>query len=337
MKNIIKNKIEQSFYGKLRFCTPGHKGRGEFCSVLLDYDVTEIEAQFPSNAISLAEQKTAKLLNVNRVRFLVNGSSIGIKAALLSLGKDSGDILVTKNIHPAIEHAAILLRVKIFYCDNDYPDKNEIFAALKKYPSVGTVVLTSPDYYGVAIKKEAGQAVADMGKKLFIDAAHGAHFLFRPEFFDCSLFKYAYAYNLSAHKTLPSLTQTAYLIINDEKYSERIDKSLEILGTTSPSYPFYMSLEDASQYTYDNREYYDELRQFIQQFKQKVPCVDNDDFTRLVVDCTALKTDGQTLYSKLLDKGIVAEKFDETRVVFIVSIMDTKKGLEGLCKAILED
>jgi len=349
MKNNIRTKIEQNFFGKLRFCTPGHKGGisvpdSLFCytehneiSYRYNYDVTEIEGQFPLDAITQAEQKTAKLLNVPHLRFLVNGSSIGIKASLLSLGKNSGDILTTKNVHPAILHSAILLGVKIFYTDSDYPDKGEIISAFKKYPSIQTVVLTSPDYYGVTIDKEVGQVVVEGGKKLFVDAAHGAHFLFRPDLFDCGLFNYAFAFNLSAHKTLPSLTQTAYLVVSDEKYLDDIDKSLEILGTTSPSYPFYMSLEEAADYTYTYKSRYDELYQAITLFNQKVPCIQNNDFTRLVVDAVALKTDGKTLFQKLLHKGIIPEKYDERFIIFIVSIMDTKETLEELCKRILEN
>jgi len=340
MKNIIKNKIEGGFFNKARFCTPGHKGREAVfdreCAKhdkYLDYDVTEIEDEFPCDAIALAESKTAKLLNIPHLRFLVNGSSVGIKAALYSLGTSSGDILATKNIHPAIKHSAILLGAKIFYCDSLYPDEKEIRAAIKKYPSIETVVFTSPDYYGVTIKEGTGQAVVDMGKRLFIDAAHGAHFLFRPDLFDCGLFKHAFAFNLSAHKTLPSYTQTAYLAINDKKYLESIDKCLEILGTTSPSYPFYMSLEMAADYTHQHKQHYDNLYNAVQQFKKSIDCMPNDDFSRIVVTCK----DGGALYKKLLNKGMVAEKYDETRVIFIVSIMDKKEDIEKLCQAILSE
>jgi len=333
MKNNIRTKIEENFFEKLRFCTPGHKGYKN----ATDYDVTEIDGKFPLDAITQAEQKTAELLNVPHLRFLINGSSIGIKAALLSLGKTSGDILTTKNAHPAIQHSAILLGIKIFYIENDYPNKTEILSALKKYPTVQTVVLTSPDYYGIVIKSEVGQAVVNSGKKLFVDAAHGAHFLFRPDLFDCGLFKHVFAFNLSAHKTLPSLTQTAYLIINDKKLLYNIDKSLEILGTTSPSYPFYISLAEAADYTYTHKNRYDELYQAIAAFKQKVPCIENNDFTRLVVDTKPLGTNGKSLFNKLLKKGVIPEKYDERFVIFIVSVMNTKEDLESLCQAILEN
>jgi len=354
---MIIEKVEKEFGGKIRFCTPGHKGKrlpfGQVSDTLapfsgqeytalapfLNIDVTEADTHFPANSIKKAQQKTARHLKADTVRYLTNGSSIGIKAALMG----TGDILTLDNAHQAIQEAADLGSAKVFFIKSK--TKNglvlpvsaaQIRDGLKRFPSVKTVVLTSPDYYGFNTAAEIADIVLGEGKRLYVDAAHGAHYLFRPDLFDCGLFKKAFAFNLSAHKTLPSFTQTAYLCINEKSEADRIDKNLKLLGTTSPSYPFFCSLECASDFTHSFKGLYCRLKAAVESFKQKVPCVTSDDFSRLVVDAKALNLSGKQLYQGLFKSGIVAEKFDKRYVVFITTLADADQDLARLASKILE-
>ena len=84
-----------------RFHTPGHKG------ALNPYDITEIDSSFPADMIEKAQEKTAKLLGAKHCRYLVGGSSMGIKAAVLAAG---GDILIAENSHRALFEAQNLQR-----------------------------------------------------------------------------------------------------------------------------------------------------------------------------------------------------------------------------------
>lgn len=318
---------------RLRFCTPGHKGK------LLKSDITEIDTAFPAGLIQKAEARTAQTMGVERIRFLTGGSSIGIKAALLN----AGDILTAANAHQSIAEAVALAKSQIFFIENQEKDdlklpltKQQIGDGLKRYPSVQTVVLMSPDYYGLNASIEAAEAVIKAGKNLYIDAAHGAHFLFRPDLFDCRLFSYAYAFNLSAHKTLPAYTQTAYLAINASDHAGQIDDALTLLGTTSPSYPMLAGLEEAAEFTDKNRTKFDCLKRACDEFRGCIPCVKNDDFTRLVVDANALNTDGKTLYFNLKGRGIIAEKYDPRYVIFIVTVCDKPKDVKSLQANILK-
>lgn len=318
---------------KLRFHTPGHKG------ALNPYDITEIDSSFPADLVAEAQEKTAKLLGAKYCRYLVGGSSMGIKATVMAAG---GDILVAENSHRALFEAAKLAKVNVFTVKNEVRDDlmqpltpEIIDAALKAHPSVKAVYLTSPDYYGLAASPDV-KAVTDGRAYLFCDGAHGAHFPFAPTLFPASFSFFADACNMSAHKTLPAYTQTAYLTINNDDLLPKIDEALKLLGTTSPSYLFLGSLEYAADYTAENAWYYKQLFDKVWEIKDAVPCLENDDFSRLVVDARAMGTDGERLYNRLKSQGIVAEKYDDRYVVFIVTLIDTLEGLDRLKGALCE-
>lgn len=328
MKLVIEEKIkEYTASATDRWHTPGHKG------VLCSNDITEIDDSFPGTAVDEAERNTAKLLGSKYCRFLTGGSSMGIKAAVLAA---QGDILVASNSHRALFEAAKLAKVNAFTIECSIKDDlpmpltpYQVEKGLKEHPSVKAVYITSPDYYGFVASAEIAEVVK--GKAyLFCDGAHGAHFPFRPDLFPQSFSTFADAVNLSAHKTLPAYTQSAYLAINNDELSDRIDEALKLLGTTSPSYIMLSALEYAAQYTSENSCRYDELKKSVDELKKSAPILANDDFTRIVVDAKRIGLSGSELYFKLKNKGVVAEKFDDRYVVFIASVMDSPQKIKKL-------
>ncbi|MCH5164287.1 MAG: hypothetical protein J1F36_04650 [Clostridiales bacterium] len=328
MKLIIKQKIDEyTKSAKQRFHTPGHKG--ELCIS----DITEIDDTFPGSVIDEAQNNTARLLGSKYCRYLVGGSSMGIKAAVLAAG---GDILVAANSHRALFEAARLTGVNAFTVQNEVKDDlampltaMQVEEGLKAHPSVKAVYITSPDYYGFAASGEIAEVVKNRAY-LFCDGAHGAHFPFRQDLFPKSFSMFADVVNLSAHKTLPAYTQSAYLAVNNDELIDRIDDALKLLGTTSPSYVLLSGLEYAAEYTKEFACRYDELKNRIAQLKKSAPIIANDDFTRVVVDAKRMGLSGKELYFRLKSRGIVAEKFDDRYVVFIVTLIDTPQKIDLL-------
>lgn len=329
MNLFISDKIREYVAAtKYRYHTPGHKG------TLLKEDITEIDDAFPSDAIKRAQRETAALLKSRHCRFLVGGSSMGIKANVLACG---GDILVAENSHRALFEAAKLAKVNAFTVKNEYryglpmsPDARAIEAGLNAHSSVKAVYITSPDYYGFTAKGEIAEVAKDKGVYLFCDAAHGAHFPFCEELFPRSFSTFAHSTNLSAHKTLAAYTQTAYLAVNDDELMQKIDDALDLLGTTSPSYVLLGGLEYAAKHAQANAKKYFELKLKVDELKKSVPTLSNDDFSRIVVDAAAMGLSGKELYFKLKGDGYVAEKYDENYVVFIVTLCDEPQAIEKL-------
>ena len=330
-------KLTQSYKSAVtdRWHTPGHKG------LLWDDDITEISDGefFPADTIEKAQQKAAKLYGAKQLRFLTGGSSMGVKASILSVG---GDILVSSNSHRSVFEGAALAKVKAFVVQAPVQDglpapltPSIVCDGLKKHKGVKAVVVTSPDYFGRVAAREIADIVHRAGKLLIVDSAHGAHFPLRTDLFPKSFSDIADFCNLSAHKTMCALTMGAYLCVNNEKYFSSVDTALKNLGTTSPLYPLLSSLENAIDVGYMQSALYDNVKANVALMKEKIPTLDNDDFSRIVVNAKKLGLSGKELFDKLLKKGIAAELYTDEYVVFIATPFDDAAKFERLTSAIL--
>ena len=329
-----------------RWHTPGHKG------ILNPLDITELaNHSFPASLIDKAEKKAAKFYGANKVRFLTNGSSIGIKAAILAIAEDmtDGDIILShRECHSSVYQGANLAKVKLrqFHEGNNesddgiwiQPRPDTVEAALKKYSNAKAVILESPDYFGRIIDPSIPDMIKKAGKLFICDAAHGAHFPAHSGLFPKSYSGIADVCNLSAHKTLDAYTQTAYLCVNNEKLISKIDDALEDLGTTSPSYLFFASLETAIETAKKNKTKYERLKKDIDNFKKDIPCLQNDDFTRIVVNAAGLGLNalqpGWELFKRLVQENIMPETYCGDYVVFIATPHEKKEDFEKLWAAI---
>ena len=316
----------------LRMHTPGHKGR------LDPRDVTEIEEVFPLDAVETAEAEAARAYGVPHLRFLTGGSSAGVKAAILSA---PGPILAENISHRSVAEGAARAGKNLGRLTRPLsaglhvpPTADEGLAAARAC-GAGTVVLTSPDYYGRVVDDGVFAAVKAAGYTLIVDGAHGAHFAFSP-LFPTPPCRFADLCNMSAHKTLGAYTQSAFLAVNDPAYLAAADRALKLIGTTSPSYILLGGLEAAVTAAAGAGARYAELYEAITCLKKAFVFAANDDFTRLVLDGAAYGTGGAALYRALLEHGAAAEKFDERYVVFIVTHYDTADDIRRLGKILKE-
>ena len=314
----------------LRFHTPGHNG------ILNPYDVTELaDESFPADSIIKAQTRVAEFYGAKYCRFLVNGSSIGIKAAILAL---NGDILTTSHCHQSIAEGCNLAKVELFKCDTGFDNKglpnlptiDDIKSAFKNHPTIKAVYLESPDYYGRVLDSQIIDYIKQSGKLFFCDAAHGAHFNASGKLKNLSYSNKADVINLSAHKTLNAYTQAAFLCVNNQNLISEIDMALKNLGTTSPSYLLLSSLESCIVTAINFKDEYNRLHDDIKELKQEFVCLQNDDFTRVVVDASQFNLTGKDLSAKLIKQNIYAERHCGDYLVFIFTINHTTQEIEFL-------
>ena len=312
------------------FHTPGHAGK------LNRLDSTEIPGVFPEDFIEKAQIELANHYECNFARFLVNGSSIGVKSMIMSVG---GDVIAPKDRHRAVDEGVKLAGANLIeienLMENDLPlpiTAEQIRKAYEKNESAVAVIVQSPDYYGQCADLDAIRKACDeLGLVMLVDGAHGAHYASLTDgTFPQNPASIADACNLSAHKTMRAYTQSAYLTINDKNLISKIDKNLELLGTTSPSYVLIGQLDEAHRFERKHGHKYYALISAINELKSKVTCLENHDPMRLVVDAKALGLSGERLYEMLLNKKIIAEKFDERYVVFIVTLSNTVRQIKKL-------
>ncbi|MBG9913659.1 aminotransferase class I/II-fold pyridoxal phosphate-dependent enzyme [Bacillus sonorensis] len=252
------------------FHVPGHhngdvffdEGKTLFNSIL-SIDMTELagldDLHDPSGVIQEAQDLTSRLYGSKESFFLVNGSTVGNLAMILSVCQPGDLLLVQRNCHKSVFHAIELAGARPVFL---MPETDETMAvpthvlqqtvkdAISKYPSAKGIMLTYPNYYGHAadlkpIITEAHQHHIPV----LVDEAHGAHFVLGRPFPQTALRAGADAVVQSAHKTLPAMTMGSYLHVNSRRIDrDRLAYYLTVLQSSSPSYPLMASLDLARAY-----------------------------------------------------------------------------------------
>lgn len=356
-----KNKKSMSFH------VPGHKNGEIFLKEahsvfhnILSVDVTELsgldDLHSPSEAILEAETLLADYYEVKKSFFLINGSTVGNLAMILSAVGEGDEVLVQRNCHKSIMNGLSLANVKPIFIEPEFDTEwqvaggitlNCIKEAVKDYPQVKALIVTYPNYYGmVSNLKEIITFCQERNMIVLVDEAHGAHFKSSKGLPISATELGADVVVQSAHKTLPAMTMGSYLHYNSERVDlERLKMFLRMLQSSSPSYPIMASLDLARKYiaTYEEEDLEYTL-QVISLFRDKlnrIPSIkilsykgDGDPLKVTIQSRTVLS--GFDLQSKLEDYGIFTELADEYNVVFIFPLL--KRGhlypIEEVCCAI---
>jgi len=315
-----------------RFFMPGHKGK------LHPYDITELDlldGTATNLLLAAAEKNTAKLYGAKYTNFLYSSTTAGILGLISSLKRR---MIIGRASHKSLFNGCVLFGIEPIIIDNEYSEgialplsPEQIERALSANPDADAVFVTTPNYFGQNADLQAIKKICQENDVwLFVDGAHGAHFGTYKRLPDNAT-KYADACVLSAHKTLPSLTQTAYLNINDPEIQRRCDKYFYLTRTTSPSYLFAAALEYAADYAFKNTARYDALYAAI---KKHLPYrMKNDDFMRIVWDMKKIGVSGIAADKFLKQNGVYAELYCERYLVFIVTVMDEAEDVIKLDEA----
>lgn len=356
------------------FSMPGHKmGRGfkNLEQILLQGDLTEVEGldnlQHPEGIIKESEKKLSKLYNSKKSYFLVNGSTCGNLIMIFSLFKEGDKILVERNCHKSIMNGIIMRKLKPVFINNIFHSKlkapvgidlNHLKSQIDLSKDLKGIILTYPNYYGVGVNIDETVKIArEANLKIAIDSAHGAHFGFNKLLPKSVQELKADMVVMSAHKTLPSLTQTAWMHVNDEKFIEEIEFYKNVFMSTSPSYMFMMSLDYSRNFLEEHgEEAYDKLLKVIDDFKKSVEDLSyfkildkkflingleknikiNDikiDSSRIVINLEE-NLNGNKLLDYLRSKKIQCEMSDNKNVVLIPSPFNTENDFKSLEKAL---
>lgn len=243
---------------------PGHQRKREMGTALpYAYDYTEVEdldnLHAPEGILQEAMNRTAAYYGCSDCFYLVNGSSSGLQAGIFTLLKEGDEVVVARNCHRSVFYALSLRKAKIhfllpefwedFSCFGSISPK-EVERLLREFPKSKALIFTSPSYEGVVSDVEGiARLCHENGLSLLVDEAHGAHFSPKrgTSFPESAISLGADLVVQSPHKTLCSLTQSAWILGNGERYSrEKLSFYLSVFQTTSPSYPLMLSLEKAT-------------------------------------------------------------------------------------------
>jgi arginine decarboxylase len=352
------------------FYTPGHKhgwGMGaEFTELLqtagLKLDLPEIPGldnlAAPSGAIAESQNLAAQTFGATYTRYLVNGTSGGVMAAILATCQPGDQILLPRNIHRSIIAGLIHSGAVPIFVQPEYVAEldiahsitpESIALALNQYPQIRAIMVVAPTYYGVCGDLAAMVDIAHQhGIPLLVDAAHGAHLGFHPDLPPSALALGADLVIQSTHKTLGALTQAAMLHVQGSLIDiSRVDRCLQIIQTSSPSYLLLASLDSvqAQMATY-GRELLDQTLALTQKARSELsnipgllvldlartqPGCRYFDPTRLTLTTTSLGYSGYQADEILCDQyQVVAEMPSQRHLTFIISIGNREWDIEML-------
>ena len=234
---------------------PGHKRNAGLFSDVEKIDMTEVEGldnlHDPEGIIKESMDRVSSFLGTDKTYFLVNGSTVGVLAAIQSTTDIGDEIIIGRNSHKSVYNAVEIRNLKPVYL---YPESTGLFddgynkeelEKLLEETSAKVVVVTSPTYEGVVSDiKGLAEVAHKNGAILIVDSAHGVHFCL--DGFPNPAYKEGADIVIeSMHKTLPALTQTAVMhVMGDRIDKEKLENALSTYQTSSPSYVFMASIDE---------------------------------------------------------------------------------------------
>jgi arginine/lysine/ornithine decarboxylase len=337
----------------ISFHVPGHKSgiilnqqSQNIFQELLRIDATEIsgldDLHSPEGVIKEAEELLAALYQVKESFFLVNGSTVGNLAMILSVCQKDDVILVQRNCHKSVLNALKLVKARPIFLEPDYnPEwktatgvsKEIVERAITLYPAAKGIVLTYPNYYGLVYDLKSVIDLAHLHNiPVLVDEAHGPHFIIGEPFPASAIQLGADMVVHSAHKTLPAMTMGSYLHINSNRInSDKVKENLQMLQSSSPSYVIMASLDLARNYlaTYqqNDREYLQkEISHFIEELStiQSIKVLEyansQGDILKITIQSRS-KLSGFELQKIFEEKGIYTELADSNNVLLILPLL----------------
>ena len=205
----------------------------------------------PETYIKEAQELAAQTYGSDACFWAVNGTSQAIHAMLLTALNPGEKLLLPRNAHRSVAGG-----IEVVYLQPEYQPEfgiqmqvtlQQIEAALAQDSKIKAVLLTSPNYYGVAADV---RAIADCchahNAVLMVDEAHGPHLgfseLLPPSALQCG----ADACAQSTHKILGAMTQCSMLHVQGARLDlQRAADVMSLLTTTSPNYLLMASLDAA--------------------------------------------------------------------------------------------
>ncbi len=362
--------------GVTPFDVPGHKhGRGnpeltEFLGrKVMQVDVNSMKCldnlSNPTGVIAESEQLLASAYGADEAFFLVNGTSAGVQAMIMSVCKPDDKVILPRNAHKSATNGLIMSGARPVYIQPEFSSEygitlgintDDVRAAVQKNPDAKAVFLMNPTYYGsTSDLKEIVNIAHEYNMVVLVDEAHGAHLHFHDALPVSAMQAGADMAAVSLHKTGGSLTQSSALVKKGSRVSGKyIRKVINLNQTTSASYLLMSSLDVARKNLATRGEYMiEEVLNHCKAARLEINRIDGlqcfgfenfnasgtptFDTTKLVVNVAGIGLTGFRVYDILRDSyKIQVELGDTGNILAIVSLGDSHKSLAILVEALRE-
>ena len=359
IKKLLKHK-------KSMFTTPSHDGTAfvipEYENFLgrkfLSFDCSEFDGfdnlSFPEGIIKNAQDSCAKILGAENLFFLVNGSTSGILATMLSCLKTDDKVLIARNCHRAVYNGLVLTGAKPYWIMPEFNEEWGVFGeispksvsdALSKYSKIKALIITSPTYNGITSDiSKISDICREKGVMLIVDEAHGALKQFISEnTVSNAVTSGADVSVQSLHKNCGAPNPCAVLLRRKDSVisPDDIQKSLNLINTTSPSYPLILASDSCLRFLSSKTHIIRDLYSNIKIFRENISKIrgfhiyENDDISKVLIRIDNLS--GYDLSEILYDDFDIEDEIaNEKSVLFLCGIGTSKFKLHKLEKALLK-
>jgi lysine decarboxylase len=357
------------------FHTPGHKmGKGMHPilekiigrdTLALDLALMEEMDDFfePYGCIKEAQDLAADLYGADHSFFVINGTTGGIYAMIMTIAGPGDKIIIPRNAHRSIIGGIILNgAIPVFVqpeIDNELglamgvaPETIE--AAVTDHPDAKGVLIINPTYYGAATDLERiVEIVHRRNMAVLVDEAHGPHLKFGKNLPIQALDAGADMCAQSTHKIIGALTQCSLVHCREGRISaSRLKTMLQLVQSTSPNYILLASLDVARmQMAVEGPRLIGEaikLAEWVRDEVNKIPglyCFGRDkvgspgvhrfDPTKVTVTVKGLGMNGADAERILRHEyKVQVELSDMYNILFLITLGDSKQDAQILVNAL---
>ncbi|MCT4593128.1 MAG: aminotransferase class I/II-fold pyridoxal phosphate-dependent enzyme [Anaeromicrobium sp.] len=366
--------LEYSKKNVIPFDVPGHKqGRGnkELVEFLgektLKADVNSMKPLDnignPIGVIRESEELMAEAFFCDNSFFLVNGTSAGVQAMIMSVCHQGDKIIIPRNVHKSAINGLILSGAHPIYVQPEIHEGIGISLgisvesykrAIEENPDAKALFVINPTYYGIVSDLEK---IISLGKKhglvTIVDEAHGTHFYFSDDFPNGAMKVGADISSVSLHKTGGSLTQSSVLLSNNGLVDKgTIKTTLNLTQSTSASYLLMTSLDiTRKMLATEGKDIFHRVRELSIYGRNEINKIEGyyafsreliDDYsvydfdeTKLSINTTNIGLTGIEVYDILRDEYNIQVEFgDSNNILAIISVGDTKENIDELIKGL---
>lgn len=357
------------------FDVPGHKrGRGnpELAAFLgeqcLAMDVNSMKPLdnlcHPVSVIREAEELAAEAFGAKHAFFMVNGTTSAVQAMIMTACIAGDKIIMPRNVHRSAINALILSGAVPIYVNPGVHDELEIplgmsvqdvEQAILDNPDAKAILINNPTYYGICSNLKAITDLAHQHRMLvLVDEAHGTHFYFGDNLPPSAMAVGADMASVSMHKSGGSLTQSSFLLINNEVSEGYTRQIINLTQTTSGSYLLLSSLDlSRKSLALFGKDIFGKVAKMAQYTREEInkiggyyayseELVNGDtiydfDVTKLSVDTRGIGLAGIEVYDILRDEYDIQIEFgDIGNILAYISVGDRQLDLERLVAALAE-
>ncbi len=317
----------------------------------------------PVSVIAEAEKLLAAASGANHAYFLINGTTSGVQAMIMSSCTPGDKIILPRNAHKSIFNGLILSGANPVYVQPEIDDylgivtgitSEDLRAAIDRNRDARAVMAINPSYYGIASElRQIVETAHDSCIPVLVDEAHGTHMGFHSHFPISAMAAGADMSAASLHKTGGSMTQSSALLVGSSKINPNyIKQVLNLTYTSSPSYILLCSLDVArKQLATRGRGMLDRILELVHRARAEINKIDglfapdknyfeksgkfSFDETKLLVSVQKLGLTGYEVEEILArDYNILIELADMYNILAIISLGEKEEFLQSFVAAL---